>query len=125
MVTQWNPDDPNSHLSGGFQFADGRLTVPEDGRYYVYFQIMFLQGIISQHEARVYSRKNTGNRVYYFSDRLLLTMHCEIKYGLRVTNTSGGVFHLRRGEEIYVMIANESSDVQMQRYVSHFGAFKI
>ena len=41
VITAWDAAQPNSHVLPRFEYANGRLHVPEDGLYYVYMQIYF------------------------------------------------------------------------------------
>ena len=67
VITQWNTDNPKSHVLEGFEYADGRLHVPDDGRYYVYMQMYFNK-----------RPHNNNNRVALFANSrgLLMTRIC-------------------------------------------------
>ena len=68
--------------------------MPDDGRYYVYMQMYF--------NSRPH---DTANRVaLYASSRVLLTMHRDMSARRENTGFAGGVFQLKRGDEIYVKV---------------------
>ncbi|KAJ7384082.1 hypothetical protein OS493_024098, partial [Desmophyllum pertusum] len=75
----------------GFEYAEGRLHVPTDGRYYVYAQMYFNKRWF-----------NNNNRVAVYADnRVLLMIHKDMAAGQENTGSAGGVFLLTAGEKIY------------------------
>ncbi|KAL9953017.1 hypothetical protein ACROYT_G040366 [Oculina patagonica] len=116
VITAWNQDHQNSHVKDGFKYADGKLTVPIDGRYYVYAQIYFSS-----------TPEKSLNRVAVFAgNRLLLMIQEDMAAGQHKTGFSGGVFQLNAGDEIYVkLIGQFDSKIYMGPNHSYFGAFLV
>ena len=99
----------------GFEYANGRLHVPLDGRYYVYMQIYFSS-----------RPQNNNNRVALFADnRLLLMIHKHLSSGQANTGFSGGVFQLKKGEKIYVKVIGFNTKLWVGSSHSVFGAYHI
>ena len=98
-----------------FEYGNGRLHVPEDGRYYVYMQIYFNS-----------RPDNNNNRVALFADsRGLLMIHKDMSPGQETTGFSGGVFHLKRGEKLYVKVIGYNTKLWLGPGHSYFGAYLI
>ena len=115
VITAWNTDDPKSHVLNGFEYDDGRVHVPEDGRYYVYMQMYFNS-----------RPDNNNNRVALFADnRILLMIHKDMSPGQENTGFAGGVFHLKRGEKIYVKVLGFNTKMWLGPNHSYFGAYLI
>ena len=98
----------------GFEYADGRLRVPKNGRYYVYMLMYFMN--------RPY---DNNNRVGLFvGDRILLMIHKSMTPG-QAGNTgfAGGVFELKRGEKIYVEVFGFKTKMWLGH--CYFGAYLI
>ena len=100
---------------GGFEYAEGRLHVPADGRYYVYAQMYF--------NARPH---NNNNRVSVFAgNRLLLMIHKDMSPLQENTGSAGGVFRLNAGEKIYVKVLGYNTKMWLGPNSCYFGAYKI
>ena len=41
VIKDWSTRDSHSHLKDGMKYKDGKLTVPQAGRYYIYAQLQF------------------------------------------------------------------------------------
>ena len=99
----------------GFEFADGRLNVPANGRYYVYAQMYF--------NSRSY---NNNNRVaVYADDRVLLMIHKDMSPYQENTGSAGGVFFLKEGEQIYVKVIGFDTKIWLGPNHCYFGAYLI
>ena len=99
----------------GFQYANGRLQVPDDGRYYVYMQMYFNK-----------RPHNNNNRVALFANnRILLMIHKDMSPGQENTGFAGGVFQLQRGEKIYVKVIGYDTKMWLGPNHSYFGAYLI
>ena len=116
MLTSWNGNDPKSHLVGGFEFSQGRLYVPVDGPYYVYAQLYFNS-----------TPQNSYNRVaVYAGNQLILMIQKFLPSGAEETGSTGGVFQLKAGDEIYVkVIGGKPTKMWLGPNHSYFGAYKI
>lgn len=115
VITTWNTDDPKSHALDGFEYTNGRLQVPEDGRYYVYMQMYFNK-----------RSHNNNNRVALFANnRILLMIHKDMSPGQENTGFAGGVFQLKKGEKIYVKVIGFNTKMWLGPNHSYFGAYLI
>ena len=102
-------------MLGKFEYEDGRLRVPKNGRYNVYMQMYFN------------SRPNkSGNRVGLFAgDRILLMIHKGMPANQETTAFAGGVFKLKKGEEIYVKVVGFNTKMWLGATHCYFGAYLI
>ena len=115
VITQWNTDNPKSHVLEGFEYADGRLHVPDDGRYYVYMQMYFNK-----------RPHNNNNRVALYADnRILLMIHKDMSPEQENTGFAGGVFHLERGEKLYVKVIGFNTKIWLGPNHCYFGGYWI
>ena len=115
VITDWNTDDPKSHVLGKFEYEDGRLRVPKNGRYNVYMQMYFNS-----------RPNNNNNRVGLFAgDRILLMIHKDMSANQENTGFAGGVFELKKGEEIYVKVIGFNTKMWLGPNHCYFGAYLI
>ena len=99
----------------GFEFSHGRLQVPMDGRYYVYFQLYFNSRPQQNH-----------NRVALFAgNRLLLMIQKVMAAGAEETGYAGGVFQLKAGDMIYVKVIGYGTKMWIGPNHSYFGTYMI
>ena len=99
----------------GFEYADGRMHVPEDGRYYVYMQMYFNK-----------RPHNNNNRVTLYADnRILLMIHKDMSPGQENTGFAGGVFQLKRGVKLYVKVIGFNTKIWLGPNHCYFGAYLI
>lgn len=117
-ITHWNPNNPKSHLLGGFHYNthSGVLTVPYTGRYYVYAQVYFV--------ARPFLSKN---RVLVMAgNRVLLMIHKDLLGGpIEETGTAGGVFVLSAGEQISLKPTTYDTAMWFGPNHCYFGAYMV
>ena len=117
VITHWNPNDPKSHVLGGFYYNNaGALTVPFTGRYYVYAQLMF--------PAKPSPSKN---RVLVMAgNRILLMINKDLPGGpVELTGSAGGVFVLSAGEQITVKPIEYNTALWFDPYHCYFGAYLV
>ncbi|CAH3165444.1 unnamed protein product, partial [Porites evermanni] len=117
VITHWNPNDPKSHVLGGFSYNNaGGLTVPFTGRYYVYAQLFF-----------VHQPSPSKNRVLVMAgNRVLLMINKDLPGGpIEETGSAGGVFLLHAGEQI--SLKPDRNDTSMWFHPEHcyFGAYMV
>ena len=99
----------------GFEFKQGRMHVPHDGRYYVYAQMYFNS-----------RPTDTDNRVAVFAgNRVLLMIHKGLRAGTEETGFAGGVFELKAGEKIYVKVVGLPTKLWVGPSHCYFGAYMI
>lgn len=99
----------------GFEYGNGRLSVPRDGRYYVYAQIYF--------NARPH---DTANRVAVFAkDRYLFLIHRDMKVNQEQTGFAGGIYLLKAGDTIFLRPVGYDTKMWLGPNAAYFGAYKI
>ena len=104
MIKDWSVSAPFSHLAGGINYQDGKLTVPTTGRYYIYLQIY------CSTQGRVYVRANNRVITMIQSPTTSSTMYV------------GGVFNLTAGDVITFLSVYANF---MYSYHTYFGAYLI
>lgn len=109
MIKDWSVSAPHSHLVGGMNYHDGKLTVPTPGRYYIYAQLYY------QSNGRVNIRVNNREIT------MIQPPSSAVNHG---TLSAGGVFNLNAGDVIS-LDAQFSITVYMDAVHSYFGAFLI
>ena len=95
-------------------YADGKLTVPTPGRYYIYAQFYY------HHSGRINLRIN--NNII-----TMLQPPAPHRSGSHGNLYTGGVFQLKAGDVITLLATNIHGTVtgHMNPYHSYFGAFLI
>ena len=107
VIKDWSVSAPFSHLAGGMNYQDGKLTVPTTGRYYIYLQIY------CSTQGRVYVRANNRVITMIQSPTTSSTMYV------------GGVFNLTAGDVITFRSAYANFRVFMNSIHTYFGAYLI
>ena len=115
VITEWNLDDPKSHILGRFGYEDGKLSVPRNGRYYVYMQMYF----------RSRPDDNKNRIALYADDRILLMIHKSMSPGQDNTGSAGGVFQLKRREKLYVKVLYYDTNMWLGPNHCYFGTYWI
>ena len=115
VITEWNLDDPKSHILGRFGYEDGKLSVPRNGRYYVYMQMYF----------RSRPDDNKNRIALYADDRILLMIHKSMSPAQDNTGFAGGVFQLERGEKLYVKVLAYDTNLWLGPNHCYFGGYWI
>ena len=98
-----------------FEYANGRLHVPDNGRYYVYMRMHFKE---RPHD-------NINRLALFANSRGLLMIHRDMSPGQESTGFAGGVFQLKRGEKIYVKVIGYNTKMWLEPGYSYFGAYLI
>ena len=115
VITEWNLDDPKSHILGRFGYEDGKLSVPRNGRYYVYMQMYF----------RSRPDDNKNRIALYADDRILLMIHKSMSPEQDNTGSAGGVFQLKRREKLYVKVLYYDTNMWLGPNHCYFGTYWI
>ena len=109
VITDWDVDEAHSRLEDGMKYSNGRLTVPQDGEYYVYAQLYFRSG------GRVEVRKN---------HREIITM---VQHPYNVAagpHYAGGAFYFEANDTIELLTTTPVT-LFIATAHSYFGAFLI
>ena len=104
VMKDWSVSAPFSHLADSMMYDDGKLTVSNTGRYYIYLQVYCIT------QGRVYVRAN---------NRVITIIQSPTSWG---TLYEGGVFNLTAGDVITFLSAYANFQVFMYRYHTYFGA---
>lgn len=123
------------------EYRHGRLVIPEDGLYYVYSQISFLE-MFDVHNNDAYGSKGSSdspslshylyryNILYHNGGEETLAQNSITKcwgqsktFG-EYTSNLGAVLSLRNGDEIFIKVSNISM-VATDPKLSYFGLFKV
>ena len=113
MIKDWSPSAPKSHLVGGMKYQDGKLTVPTNGRYYIYIQTHY---------------HNNGRVYVMVNNNIVMMTQPDVSKATRGSLHAGGVFHLNAGDVIFLSGATyPTNTIELYMYSHHcfFGAFLI
>ncbi|XP_012944393.1 uncharacterized protein LOC101845807 [Aplysia californica] len=140
IIGRWNYD---ADLAFTYRttYRSGRIVIPEDGYYFVYSQISFME-TFDLHTAEGYGSRHSSdvpslshylfryNILYHNGGEEKLAQNSITKcwgqsktFGEYVSNL-GAVFYLRNSDEIFVKVSNITM-VSTDPKMSHFGLFKI
>lgn len=102
-------------------YTDRHLVIQNEGYYYVYSKVSFLDSDLFYHficqETKLYRGK---------SITLLMSRKYSKKSSyMRSNSYLGGVFHLNKGDSIYVQVSNTSQIMRHKPYENVFGAYMI
>lgn len=117
VMKDWTISEPMGHLEGGMQYEDGKLIVPQAGRFYIYTQLFFTSA------GRV--------RIMLNNDYASFIISPVAQEGVGATVNGMGVFVLNAGDTISLQInpwgAPDDGLVKFwMDYAScYFGAFLI
>ena len=111
MIKDWSVTAPNSHLTGGMKYHDGKLTVPTTGRYNIYLQVYYYP---------------TGKIFVKVNNRVVIRIQAPIPgKGDHGTLYGGGVFNLKAGDIITITSANNICKIFLWSFHTYFGAYFI
>ena len=109
VITDWDAENAHSRLEDGMKYSNGRLTVPQDGEYYVYAQLYF---------------RSRGTVVIRKNHHELITMLQHSNNAPDGLNYAGGAFYFEANDTIALLTATPVS-LYMATAHSYFGAFLI
>ncbi|XP_030636109.1 TNF superfamily member 10, like isoform X1 [Chanos chanos] len=130
-VRSWANQSFGSHLHN-MTLTNGRLRVPQDGRYYLYAQVYFRYPSPSESDQHSVSHQLVQciyKKTSYLKPIQLLKgvgTKCwapDAEYALHSVY-QGGLFELRAGDEVFVSVSSPTM-VHADESSSYFGAFRL
>ncbi|XP_014012074.1 tumor necrosis factor ligand superfamily member 10 isoform X2 [Salmo salar] len=130
-VRSWANQSFGAHLHN-MTLANGRLRVPQDGRYYLYSQVYFRYPSLTEGDQHTTSHQLVQcvyKKTSYLRPIQLLKgvgTKCwapDAEYALHSVY-QGGLFELRAGDELFVSVSSPSM-VHAEESSSYFGAFRL
>ncbi|XP_041738539.1 tumor necrosis factor ligand superfamily member 10 [Coregonus clupeaformis] len=130
-VRSWTNQSFGAHLHN-MTLANGRLRVPQDGRYYMYSQVYFRYPSPSEGDQPTASHQLVQcvyKKTSYLRPIQLLKgvgTKCwapDAEYALHSVY-QGGLFELRAGDELFVSVSSPTM-VHAEESSSYFGAFRL
>ncbi|XP_023653420.1 tumor necrosis factor ligand superfamily member 10-like [Paramormyrops kingsleyae] len=131
QVRSWGNQSFGSHLHN-MSLVNGRLRVPQDGRYYLYSQVYFRYPTPGEGDQDGGSHQLVQciyKKTSYLRPILLLKgvgTKCwapDAEYALHSVH-QGGLFELRAGDEVFVSVSSPNM-VHADDSSSYFGAFRL
>uniref|UniRef100_A0A4W5MLX8 Tumor necrosis factor ligand superfamily member 10 n=1 Tax=Hucho hucho TaxID=62062 RepID=A0A4W5MLX8_9TELE len=131
LVRSWTNQSFGAHLHN-MTLANGRLRVPQDGRYYMYSQVYFRYPSPSEGDQPTASHQLVQcvyKKTSYLRPIQLLKgvgTKCwapDAEYALHSVY-QGGLFELRAGDELFVSVSSPTM-VHAEESSSYFGAFRL
>lgn len=130
-VRSWANQSFGAHLHN-MTLANGRLRVPQDGRYYLYAQVYFRYPSPSEGEQKgtshqlvqcVYKKTSYLRPIQLLKGVGTKCWAPDAEYALHSVY-QGGLFELRAGDEVFVSVSSPSM-VHAEDSSSYFGAFRL
>nr|XP_033801274.1 tumor necrosis factor ligand superfamily member 10-like [Geotrypetes seraphini] len=128
-IQRWEGNNIWSYLKN-ITYADGRLRVAQDGKYYIYSQIYFRYPNAEDRSATSHQLVQCVHKKTAYLQPILLLKGVGTKcwapnaqYGLQSVY-QGGIFELRSGDEIFVSVSSLSM-VHTDEVASYFGIFML
>ena len=109
VIKDWSVSAPFSHLAGCMKYHDGKLTVPIQGRYYIYLQAYY----------------HTGGRILLRVNDKPITMVQIPGKTNHGTAYTGGIFNLKAGDVITMTTPWDNLKLYMYSFHTYFGAYLI
>lgn len=111
MIKDWSVSAPNSYLAGGMSYADGKLTVPITGLYYIY----------------LHAYQNSYGRVFVnVNDTPVAMINAPSPPAIdQFASQVGGLFNLQENDEISFTSAYNGCVLYMYTKHTFFGAYLV
>uniref|UniRef100_A0AAV2KLD3 Tumor necrosis factor ligand superfamily member 10 n=1 Tax=Knipowitschia caucasica TaxID=637954 RepID=A0AAV2KLD3_KNICA len=133
VVRSWANQSFGSHLHN-MSLTNGKLRVPQNGRYYLYSQVYFrYPSPASESEQRsvshqlvqcVYKKTSYPNPIQLLKGVGTKCWAPDAEYALHSVY-QGGLFELRAGDEIFVSVSSPNMINADDTSSSYFGAFRL
>ncbi|MBN3322365.1 TNF10 factor, partial [Atractosteus spatula] len=130
-VLSWDAQSFGSHVHN-MSLSNGRLRVPQDGRYYLYSQVYFrypsptdpdLQGSSHQLVQCLYKKTSYLRPIQLLKGVGTKCWAADAEYALHSVY-QGGLFELTAGDEVFISVSSPSM-VYADETSSYFGAFRL
>ena len=116
----WN--DPGENILHGIKYKDGVLTIQQEGYYFVYSKIYFVERHNIQH---LHSVVRTTDRL---PKEMVLLMSREYRSNpaknVRTNSYLGGMFHFFKNDTIFVRV-NNTRVILSNAAENYFGAYMV
>lgn len=133
LVRSWANQSLGAHLHN-MTLSNGKLRVPQDGRYYLYSQVYFRYPSPSANEGDqrsvshqlvqcVYKKTSYPSPIQLLKGVGTKCWAPDAEYALHSVY-QGGLFELRAGDEIFVSVSSPTM-VNAEESASYFGAFRL
>ncbi|XP_044187247.1 tumor necrosis factor ligand superfamily member 14-like [Thunnus albacares] len=119
-IMAWSTDaDP---LLYEIDYKDRSLVIQKEGYYYVYSKVSFTDNYAFHHLVELRTEKYTWKSINLLKSRKYSN---NFKHPEQSNSYLGGVFHLSKGDAIFVKVSNTSKIVQQKPSDNVFGAYMI
>ncbi|XP_042249053.1 tumor necrosis factor ligand superfamily member 14-like [Thunnus maccoyii] len=119
-IMAWSTDaDP---LLYKIDYKDRSLVIQKEGYYYVYSKVSFTDKDKFHHRVDLRTEKFTGKSINLLKSRKYSN---HFKHPEQSNSYLGGVFHLSKGDAIFVKVSNTSKIVRQDPSENVFGAYMI
>ncbi|KAG8006890.1 hypothetical protein GBF38_022947 [Nibea albiflora] len=117
-IMAWSMDaDPLLH---DMDYIDRHLVIQKEGYYYVYSKVSFLDTNLFYHLICQKTKLYSGKGITLLMSRKYTTSNY-----MRSNSYLGGVFHLYKGDALYVEVSNTSKIMRHKPSENIFGAYMI
>ncbi|KPP62891.1 tumor necrosis factor ligand superfamily member 10-like [Scleropages formosus] len=117
-LRSWGNQSFGAHLHN-MTLSNGRLRVPQDGRYYLYSQVYFRHQLVQC----VYKKTSYLRPIQLLKGVGTKCWAPDAEYALHSVH-QGGLFELRAGDEVFVSVSSPTM-VHADDSSSYFGAFRL
>lgn len=115
----WSTDaDP---LLYEMDYTDRHLVIQKEGYYYVYSKVSFLDSDLFYHFIHQKTKLYSGKSITLLMSR----KYSKKSNYMRSNSYLGGVFHLYKGDAVYVEVSNTSNIIRHKPFENIFGAYMI
>jgi len=125
ILRHWENSLGFAHSSGGMQYENGELIIPQSGRYYVYSQLYFQVEDDRPHMIHFVHLNRNGTQQAIMRS---VSSRCRAKKAKTFLYSSyqGGVFELENGDHIFVGVSEgNTKSISTAESASFFGAFLV
>nr|XP_046272459.1 tumor necrosis factor ligand superfamily member 14 [Scatophagus argus]XP_046272460.1 tumor necrosis factor ligand superfamily member 14 [Scatophagus argus] len=102
-------------------YKDGNILIQKEGFYYVYSKVSFLDTDVFYHSVDLKTELYKGKSIPLLNSRKYSVGSSKV----RSNSYLGGVFHLHKGDAIFVKVSNSSKILRYKSFENIFGAYMI